>query len=116
MSNSTHAPDLIPRDIAAVDEALRIEWSDGHQGIYPFRELRLACLCAGCVDEWTRKPLLKPETVSAHIKPLKADYVGRYALSIEWSDGHNTGIYSFDYLRAICQCPDCRNARPAQSN
>jgi DUF971 family protein len=41
------------------------------------------------------------------LKMLNAEPVGAYAIRIHWSDGHNTGIYSFDHLRAICPCPEC---------
>ena len=36
--------------------------------------------------------------------------VGRYAVRLFWADGHSTGLYSFDYLREICSCPECRQA------
>ena len=100
--------ELIPKDIEAKDGALHIQWSDGHPGVYPFRQLRLACQCANCVDEWTRKKLINADHIPVDIKPVKADYVGRYALNIEWSDGHRSGIFTFDYLRSICQCEKCR--------
>ena len=78
-----------------------VEWSDGKLGVYSANDLRLACPCAGCVNESTGQKLLKPEHIPADIRPLSINTVGRYALQISWSDGHNTGIYSFEYLRKL---------------
>jgi ATP-binding protein involved in chromosome partitioning len=90
---------------AAVEQAgpdtLRIRWSDGADHLYPVRELRLACRCAHCVEEMTGRPLLDESGVPADVRPLRIRSVGRYALQFDWSDGHDTGIYTFEYLRQI---------------
>jgi ATP-binding protein involved in chromosome partitioning len=94
------------------DEArLRIAWRDGHVSEYPPRQLRLACPCAGCVDESTGRPLLDPVKVPLGVFPVEIRHVGRYALGFEWSDDHTTGIYPFELLRAICPCPECEALR-----
>jgi DUF971 family protein len=62
------------------------------------------------VDERTGIPILKPEDVSEDVRPVRIEPVGRYAIQFHWSDGHATGIYSFDRLRALCPCPACRGA------
>ena len=80
---------------------LRIRWKDGTVSEYPPRYLRLCCPCAGCVEEMTGRPLLDPARVPLDVYPAKIAYVGEYALAFEWSDGHRTGIYPFDYLREI---------------
>lgn len=80
---------------------LRIRWKDGGVSDYPPRYLRLCCPCAGCVEEMTGHPLLNPAAVPMDVHPNAVEYVGDYALRFEWSDGHNTGIYPFDYLREI---------------
>lgn len=80
---------------------LRIVWRDGHVSEYEPRLLRLHCRCAGCVDEFTGEPILQPANVPADIHPRAIRYVGRYALSFDWSDGHTTGIYPFEYLRNL---------------
>jgi ATP-binding protein involved in chromosome partitioning len=82
-------------------ESLRIVWADGHVSEYAPRDLRLNCRCAGCIDEFTGKPLLDPARVPADIHPTAIHYVGRYALAFRWSDGHDTGIYPFELLREI---------------
>jgi DUF971 family protein len=59
----------------------------------------------GCVDEMTGRPRLVPNAVPADIMPLAIHYVGRYALQFNWSDGHQTGIYPFEYLRRLADGP-----------
>jgi len=93
--------DLIPKDISKEGKALKILWSDGLESLLPFHELRISCLCANCVDEWTRDQIIDPKSVPQDIEPINAEYVGRYALSITWSDGHESGIFSFEYLREL---------------
>ena len=89
------------------DGSLRVKWTDGHEGVYPPNYLRFHCHCAACVEEWSGRQLIKPEAIPEDIRPLRLSPVGQYALHIEWSDGHNTGIYSFDLLRSICPCAAC---------
>jgi DUF971 family protein len=89
---------------------LAIAWADGHESVYDVRSLRLHCGCATCVDEWTGEERLDPSSVPADVRPLRTQPVGRYAIQIDWSDGHTTGIYPFDRLRALCPCPSCAGA------
>lgn len=83
------------------DTELLIRWADGAESIYPVRALRLACGCASCVDEWSGENRLDPASVPTDVHPLAIEPVGRYAIQIEWSDGHATGIYPFERLRAL---------------
>jgi len=105
----------IPKEIGRANQHdVKIRWQDGHESIYPARELRLACPCAGCVDEVTGQLRLIASSVPQNVYPLKINLVGRYAISVEWSDGHNTGIYAFGYLRQRCPCcQDNRNVSAA---
>ncbi len=80
---------------------LAIEWQDGHRSVYEVRALRLACACAVCVDEWTGDQRLDPAAVPEDVKPLRIERVGRYAIQIAWSDGHESGIYPFARLREL---------------
>ena len=80
---------------------LAIVWADGHESRYDVRELRLACGCARCVDEWTGAGRLDPASVPDDVHPLRIEPVGRYAIQIEWSDGHSSGIYPFRRLREL---------------
>ncbi len=87
---------------------LRILWRDGHESVYPARFLRLACRCAVCVEEMTGQPLLDPASVPGDVHPVSVELTGSYAIQPSFSDGHDTGIFTFDHLRASCPCPDCR--------
>jgi DUF971 family protein len=98
-----------PLEVGPNEDAsrLRIRWRDEHVSEFPPRLLRLACPCAGCVDEMTGRRTLRETSVPEGIHPLAITYVGRYALRIDWSDGHSTGIYPFEYLRRLCPCAAC---------
>ncbi len=87
---------------------LRVVWGDHHESIYPARALRLACPCAACVDEMSGRALLDPASVPVHVHPVRVGLVGRYAVHLAFSDGHASGIFSFERLRALCPCPACR--------
>ncbi len=96
-----------PREIKQEGDAgLRITWADGHVCRYLAVGLRRACPCAQCVNEWTGQRVLKPETISQELTITNLSIVGRYALNFRWSDGHETGIYSFRYLRELCEQDD----------
>lgn len=86
---------------------LKITWQDGHQSLYRYSQLRGKCRCAACVDEGTGEPRILPEKISEEIHPLATRPVGNYGIRFDWSDGHNTGIYAFEYLRSLCSCPAC---------
>ncbi len=95
-------PETTPSDIRQHSPGeLAITWGDGASSIYAVRDLRLACGCASCVDEWTGENMLDPSSVPEDVKPLKIESVGRYAIQIEWSDGHSSGIYPFRRLREL---------------
>jgi ATP-binding protein involved in chromosome partitioning len=99
----------IPHAINRRDDGLLIEWdAAGHQALYPARDLRLACPCAACVDEMSGRALLDPAVVPGDVRPLSVALVGAYGIQVQWSDGHGTGIYTFQRLLAACPCPACR--------
>lgn len=78
---------------------LAITWTDGRDSLYDVVELRRQCPCAECVDEISRERKLKPEQIPQSVRPVKIESVGRYAMKIRFTDGHQTGIYTFDFLR-----------------
>jgi DUF971 family protein len=98
-----------------------ITWSDGHASHYDFIYLRENCPCATCGDERAKKAAEPPaqggmsKPTASSVLPLykpkpgarAAQAVGHYAIKIEFTDGHSTGIYSFDYLRSMCPCEAC---------
>jgi DUF971 family protein len=85
------------------DRALRLTWSDGPVTRVAVRKLRLECPCAGCVDEWTHQRTLDASTVPEEISAREIDQVGNYALSIHFTDGHETGIFSWKLLRELSE-------------
>lgn len=108
---------LKPTSITAdrTTQELTISWADGHRSVYSFSLLRNACPCAECAGghenmgklpaaEVYFRPVM--DSPATRLKGLEA--VGGYAISPEWEDGHHYGIYRWDYLRAICPCPACR--------
>ena len=100
---------LSPTDLKITDDnRLQITWTDGQQRIYALQELRDRCPCATCREK--RKsavespPTLLPVITAAEAQPLAINGmkpVGNYAYSIAFSDGHDTGIYSFELLREL---------------
>lgn len=99
-----------PRRIERRDEGLAVEWDTGHRAVFEARALRLACPCAECVEEMTGRPLIDPARVPADVRPLGVDLVGGYGIRVRWSDGHSTGIYTFERLRRVCPCARCSGA------
>jgi DUF971 family protein len=88
------------------NDRLRITWSDGQVREYAVRELRDKCPCASCREKRSAPPAatLFPIVTEAETRPLRITAmkpVGNYAYSIEFSDGHNTGIYTLESLREM---------------
>jgi DUF971 family protein len=83
--------------------AVRITWDDGHSGEYAEAYLRGYCPCALCQGHGAQRRFIEtPDARLVEIQP-----VGNYAIELFWQDGHNTGIYTFDYLRSLCPCSAC---------
>lgn len=80
-----------------------ILWEDGREDYFTAQGLRQACPCAQCVDELSGERILLPSSIPETVRPLEVIRVGRYAYAFRWSDGHQTGIYSFEYLRRLAQ-------------
>jgi DUF971 family protein len=90
------------------DQQLTITWQDGVVSVYPLTLLRKMCPCAMCKDQREADALrpktslnVLPETFQGNPTVIDAQLVGNYAMKISWSDQHDTGIYSFQYLREI---------------
>ncbi len=96
---------------------MEIDWKDGHTSAWNFAWLRNACPCATCHDEREKsgripgEPKPKAQTLlmmyEAPPRPVEVTPVGKYALKFKWNDGHETGIYSWEYLRRVCRCDAC---------
>ena len=117
MTNTTHDPNAapsttpsphpVPTSIERLDgNRIAIGWSDGVRRTYAARDLRDACPCATCREKRAAPAKPNPLTVLApeELAPLSIagmKPVGQYAYSIEFSDGHDTGIYTLEYLREL---------------
>jgi DUF971 family protein len=94
-------------------EQLVIAWSDGHRSIYSWTHLREHCPCASCREDHDKPAdpfrILTAADLApkAPLAPVSMPAVGRYGYKIVWNDGHDTGIYTLENLRALCQCPEC---------
>jgi DUF971 family protein len=96
---------------------VEIDWQDGHKSAWNFAWLRMACPCATCHEERdktgrkTGEPKPKAQALlmlyEAPARPVEVTPVGKYALKFKWTDGHEAGIYSWEYLRRVCQCAEC---------
>jgi DUF971 family protein len=100
---------------------MMIAWKDGHRSHYTFAWLRDACPCALCDEERTKQhrdpgepprqnPLALP-MFKVPVKPVEAVPVGRYAIRFSFNDGHQHGIYSWEFLRLWCPCRECSALR-----
>jgi len=83
------------------DSAISIKWSDDAETQYTAPQLRRSCPCATCVNEWTGEKILDKASISDDLTFGHISIVGRYALNFHFSDGHDTGIFSFKYLRDL---------------
>jgi DUF971 family protein len=85
------------------DREVSITWSDASESKYSAAQLRRSCPCATCINEWTGEKILRAESVPDDLTFGHISIVGRYALNFHFSDGHDTGIFSFEYLRTLHQ-------------
>ena len=107
---------------------MEIAWKDGHLSRYTFTWLRDACPCALCDEERSQsgreigepaKSISKPGELpmfKAAAKPVEAAPVGKYAISFHWNDGHQHGIYSWEFLRENCPCQACAAAQETDND
>lgn len=80
---------------------LEIIWTADDVSRLPFRNVRQNCRCAVCVDEFTGRQLLNPETVPVDLGLEEASLTGNYAMKFRWSDTHDSGLFTWDHLRRI---------------
>lgn len=97
-----------PVEIAGDKEhgTVRIRWSDGISTEYDMVGLRGWCPCAGCQGHEGKRNFV-PVTEALLVG---VEGVGRYAVRLIWADGHETGMYPYDYLRELAEVPECKPA------
>jgi DUF971 family protein len=96
---------LSPANIQIIGQELAIAWSDGQESYLPLEKLRRACPCASCTGEpdamgRVHQPAVKYDPARS-FQIVKFGMVGGYACQPSWADGHDTGLYAFDYIRRI---------------
>lgn len=108
MSAELQKPAAEPEHIAiSKSKGIEIDWKDGTHSSYPLEFLRRECPCATCTgahgtppQKW--EPDANPlRMFTPKLKMESVEAVGSYAIRIYWSDGHKSGIYSYDHLRKI---------------
>jgi DUF971 family protein len=95
---------LAIENLAVVGNEIAIRWNDGHETYIDLEQLRRRCpcaLCAGEKDLLGEVPRSDLPLTGTSFQLVKCAVVGGYAIQPEWADRHNSGIYSFDYLRSI---------------
>ena len=119
MNNPGALSSAEPEHIAiSKSKGIKIDWRDRHHSEYPLAFLRDECPCASCTGAHGTEPQKSDYAAPSKdpfpmykptLRMLNVEQVGAYAVRIDWSDGHSTGIYSFDYLRRICPCRECQS-------
>lgn len=97
---------FVPRDLKVkiAEQRLVIDWSDGKQSEFPLEMLRRNCPCATCRTDREQQgsnPLRILKFNPSGVRVVTANLVGNYAIQLHWSDGHNTGIFDFRFLRSL---------------
>lgn len=95
-----------PRDLKVElkNQRLGVDWTDGRHSEFPLAALRAQCPCATCRtdrEEARKNPLQILRSDPTGVRVTGAELVGNYAIKFTWSDGHNTGIFDFRYLRSL---------------
>ena len=106
--NRTQFASADPEHISiSKSKGIKIDWKDGLHSDYELRYLRHHCPCAVCTGSHGTPPEAPPidpgpfQMYSAPLKMVSVEPIGAYAIRILWSDGHGSGIYSFEHLRKI---------------
>ncbi|MAT71212.1 MAG: hypothetical protein CMJ58_17010 [Planctomycetaceae bacterium] len=98
MSDAAAVP--VNLEARRADGVLHVAWPDRTHD-FPFVELRGSCECAQCVNEWTGERILDPATIPADIAIESMELVGAYAVRVRWSDGHDSGLFTWQRLREL---------------
>ncbi len=95
-------------------QTFTIAWADGHRTVYPLDGLRRACPCAACRGHEAMHELPDPTVFRVpslqRWDHLRVEPAGSIGLRLTWDDGHNTGLYTWERLRAMCPCQECAPA------
>jgi DUF971 family protein len=92
-----------PTDIRALqaEQVLEVTWPDARVDRLAYHFLRSECPCATCHNEWTGERILDPKTIRPDLKLVGMDNIGTYAVQLAWNDGHSSGLFTWETLRAL---------------
>lgn len=116
LTHEQRTPDIIEPSLEK--RSVDITWLDGHRSSYAFEFLRWQCPCAICRGEGGMPGVLEglDALTPEQIDLVDLGPVGNYAMTLAWRDGHATGIYTWEYLRRLCPCTECRaNQAPGRT-
>jgi DUF971 family protein len=96
-----------PSNIRAfqAEQVLEVTWPDDRVDRLPYRLLRGECPCASCRNEWTGERMLDPASIRPDLKLVGMETIGTYAIQPAWNDGHASGLFSWETLRALGDPP-----------
>jgi DUF971 family protein len=103
-------PIELPTNIRAhqAEQVLELAWPDDRVDRLPYRHIRANCPCATCRDEWTGERILDPATIRPDLKLEGMEAIGNYAVRLVWSDGHSSGLYTWETLRTLADLPQAQ--------
>ena len=87
--------------VTSDEQNITLTWPDGTKTVVENRELRMQCRCALCINEMTGRKQLEGKKIPQDIKPVKTTPLGNYAIGIDWSDGHTSGIYPYTLIKEV---------------
>ena len=92
-----------PTNIRALqpEQILEVTWPESRIDRFPYLTLRAECPCATCRNEWTGERMLDPKSIRPDLKLVGMENVGTYAVQFSWSDGHSSGIFTWETLRGL---------------
>jgi len=100
-----------PERIEFVGDFLAVKWTDGTESVVSTKTMRTNCPCAQCAGEpdvtgAVRRPAVQPTLSDQSFQVQATERIGSYAIAVTWGDGHRTGIYSWDTIRALAALDD----------
>jgi DUF971 family protein len=92
-----------PTNIRAIqaEQVLEVTWPEGPIDRFPYHLLRAECPCATCRNEWTGERVLDPHSIRPDLKLVSMENIGTYAVQLGWNDGHSSGLFTWETLRAL---------------
>jgi DUF971 family protein len=92
-----------PTNIRAIqtEQVLEVTWPDDRVDRLRYHLLRSECPCASCRNEWTGERVLDPTSIRPDLKLTGMENIGTYAVQLAWNDGHSSGLFSWETLRAL---------------